>query len=198
MASASSHAAPPARYLTLPARSFRKQPSGLGKTMPCAPPYATARTGRRKPAAGTRNRTRSSGSSPCSRDRTGAVCSAVRNPGWESSPLGNAGEQEAAHVALAILRPFDRVRLAKMGHREVRLERQQLVDIGLGFVGASKQAKGGDQRLISGAKIGVGFHGAPPDKHGLLVVALEEARKHVGRFKKARIWVERRQVAVAF
>src|ERR1700736_6273272 len=59
--------------------------------------------------------------------------------------LGNARQAQAFHVAFAIAGLLDGIDLAKVLDREVRLERQQLVEIGLGFVTPSEMAERGDK-----------------------------------------------------
>src|SRR5580704_14794651 len=157
------------------------------------------RPARRSPPPLTRRRNRASSGPP--RWRRGARDRRCRPlaPGrsTKASPGGNAGHQESAHVTAAVLRSLDWVRLCEVLDREMRLERQQLCDIGLGFVGASKMAQGGDEGLVARAELRLPFHGAAPQKRRLLVIAVEKVGDHVDAFKNARIGVVRRQVAVA-
>src|ERR1700726_2358348 len=83
-----------------------------------------------------------------------------------------AGRQaQAFHVAFAIAGLLDGIDLAKVLDREVRLERQQLVEIGLGFVTPSEMAERGDKWLVSSDDIGIGFNHAAAGEHRSFIVA---------------------------
>ena len=52
-----------------------------------------------------------------------------------ASPLGNAGEPQRSHVVFAVALVFDGIDLGEPLDGEIRLQRQELVDLGLRLLG---------------------------------------------------------------
>src|SRR5262245_534992 len=73
------------------------------------------------------------------------------------SPLRHAGPAQAFEVALAIHVVSKWIDLAVAPHSEVRLQRQQLLDVRSRFFAAPEVPERGDQRLIGGAVVGIGL-----------------------------------------
>src|ERR1700731_742742 len=93
----------------------------------------------------------------------------------------HAGKQQAFHIAPAVADLLERIMPAKALDREIGLERQQLTDVELGLVTLSEVTERGNQRLIAGDEIGIGFHDPPPHHDRPLVIATEgiSYREHV-------------------
>src|SRR5712692_12042815 len=91
-------------------------------------------------------------------------------------PLGNPGEAQARHVALAIALAFDRIDLPEPFDREARLERQQLFDIRPRLVAAAEMAERGDQRLVAVGEVGIALSNPAAEYYGLFIVARECVR----------------------
>src|ERR1700731_2746453 len=97
--------------------------------------------------------------------------------GWD------AGQQEPAHITLAVLQSFDCVRLCEVFDREMRLERQQLCYIWLGLLRTPEVTEGGDQGPVARTELRISLYSAAPHKHCLFVIAFEKISERIRTFK---------------
>src|ERR1044072_1777566 len=112
-------------------------------------------------------------------------------------PLRNTGETQPFHIAFAVELLLDQILLGEALQREIRLERHQLVEIGLCLLAPSKMSERGEQRLVAVDEVGVGLHRAAPGLNGLLVIAEERVGDGVEGLDPEEIRMERSKLAVA-
>src|SRR6266852_4458800 len=88
-------------------------------------------------------------------------------------PLGNPGEAQPRHVALAVALVFDRIDLPEPFDREARLERQQFLHIRPRLVTATEMAERGDQRLVAVGEVRTGLNDGAGAYHRFFIVSGE-------------------------
>jgi len=83
------------------------------------------------------------------------------------SPLGNASEAQARHIAVPITRLFDCVHLAESLDGEVRFKQEKLANVRLRVLAPTEVAERSDQRLVSSYEIRGSLYRAATDRAAL-------------------------------
>jgi hypothetical protein len=91
---------------------------------------------------------------------------------------------------------LDRVDLPEPFHREIRLERQQLVHVRLCFLAPSEMAERGDQRLVAVDEGRIVLGRAAADGDRFFVVAGERVRNHFNQLWPRVISAERHEITI--
>src|ERR1700732_4030957 len=113
------------------------------------------------------------------------------------SAFGNACQAQSLHVALTVLLFLERVNLPETFDREIRLQRQQLVDIRLGFVAPSEVPERRNEWLVAVDEIGICFTGAPTHDYGPLIVTLEDVGDCIEMLEPRIVRIQRSKLAIS-